>query len=62
MNDPNDFAPRPSGRYIGEMQMRGCRPVIIGPEGHEIEPECELIAELVRKMAKRINRENREAN
>lgn len=51
-----------SGRYIGEVQMRGCRPVIIDKDGNEIEPESEAVAELVRRTAQRMNRENREAN
>ncbi len=48
--------------YLGEIQMRGCRPVLV-KDGKEVPVDDNPAArELMRRVAQRMNREKREAN
>ena len=62
LHDLIDFGVRPSGVYLGEIQMRGCRPVLIGPDGKRVTEIDPAVAELLRRVAYGNNQENREAN
>ncbi len=60
MHDPGEW--RPDMRFIGTVEMRGCRPVLVDENGHEVAMLNPAIDELVRRIAQRENRENRESN
>jgi hypothetical protein len=48
--------------YLGEIQMRGCRPVLV-KDGREVPvDDIPAAVELMRRVAQRVNREKRETN